>query len=99
MNRRLRNALVVTAAVTVGFLMTACEEGTTGASPSPSGVQDKTSTDSGDGGSKPNANSASDSGADSGSSRATDTATDSVSDSSTEVGTSPATASPAAPTI
>ncbi|TWG02153.1 hypothetical protein FHX80_11554 [Streptomyces brevispora] len=86
MNRRLRNALVVTAAVTAGFLTTACEEDTTGAFPSPSGVQDKTSTDSGDGGSKPNVNSdsASGSGADSGSSRAT--GTDSVSGSSTEAG-------------
>lgn len=83
MNRRLRNALVVT---TAGFLMTACEEGTTGASPSPSGAQDKTSTDSDNGGSKPTANSdstsASGSGADSDSSRATGTGTD----SSTEAG-------------
>ncbi|MFC5952982.1 DUF4232 domain-containing protein [Streptomyces pratens] len=101
MNRRLRNALVVTAAVTAGFLMTACEEGTTGASPvagtkaaesspSPSGAQDKNSTDSDNGGSKSTANSdstsGSASGADSGSSRAAGTGTDSVSDSSTEAG-------------
>ncbi|MFF3303972.1 DUF4232 domain-containing protein [Streptomyces sp. NPDC002908] len=32
MNRRLRNAFVVTVAVTAGFLTTACEEGATGAS-------------------------------------------------------------------
>ncbi|MFF3503637.1 DUF4232 domain-containing protein [Streptomyces sp. NPDC003247] len=92
MNRRLRTALVVTAAVTAGFLMTACEEGTTdaspvaasdttgaaGSSPSSGGAQG-TSTDGGsdDGGAKSTTT---------GRATGTGTGTDSDSGSSTEAG-------------
>ncbi len=49
MNRRLRNALVVTATVTAGFLMTACEEGTAGASGAdPAAASDSGSTKAAD---------------------------------------------------
>ncbi|MCX5400489.1 DUF4232 domain-containing protein [Streptomyces sp. NBC_00102] len=76
MNRRLRNALVVTAAITSGFLMTACGGGETDdssaaesdpsivqaadASPSPSAAKDKSAASSGS--SRPTAKSGSGSG-------------------------------------
>ncbi|WP_320778410.1 DUF4232 domain-containing protein [Streptomyces sp. CRN 30] len=82
MNRRLRNALVVTAAVTAGFLTTACEEGTTDAAP----VAASESSPSADGAkAKPTADAGSDSeDANSGTSRATGTGAGTDSAATTE---------------
>ncbi|GGY93544.1 DUF4232 domain-containing protein [Streptomyces poonensis] len=59
MNRRLRAALVATAAVTAGFLMTACDEGTAGAAGAAPVAAADSGTDSGKGGSEPTADSGS----------------------------------------
>lgn len=91
MNRRLRNALVVTVAVTAGFLTTACEEGATGASAvaeSDAGTPEAAASASPEKSKEPqkSQDKAADSGSGQAAGSAADTAADSSSDSSSEAG-------------